>query len=189
MPSWLNYLIWAAAAITALGVLIRQVVRPIVRMAGESTEMIALMQSLKGSFVNTPHAFEILDSIAGQFRTDAGSSLRDAIDRLETAAEDNRQVAAGAAEINHQLAESLKVGVEGSRLLAVEDRAQLARLMVLFGKLEAKTDMNLVLNHEAKTTAASVAADLAASHERADAVAADNQAPGETADAASRSQV
>lgn len=115
IPTWLAIAAAAAAvvgAIAIVGAKLRQMFKAIAKFVKAVNTMVPMVQRLTTTFADSPRAFGVLDDIARQFGTDSGSSLRDAIDRLETTAAENREAAA-----------LLKVGVEASRQLAVQDRA------------------------------------------------------------------
>ena len=73
----------------------------------------------------------------------------------------------------------------GARLLVAQDRARILRLIAAVESLTAMAEAGQLSNQRVEAAAAVVAADLQSSHERADAVEGE---PGESADAASRSE-
>lgn len=137
MPIWIQYILAAAALLAAIGVIWTKGIKPLFDALKLSQEMLPLLKQLTIEFKDTPQAFKVLDEIVGQFRTDSGSSLRDVVDRLEAAALENRNVIAE----NRQMAESLKVGVEASRLLAERDREQVSNLIMVLDRLAVKVDV------------------------------------------------
>lgn len=176
MPAWTQYILGAAALLIAFGVLWTKGIRPLARFIATAEKMIPLMVNLNQALGATPQAFNVLDEIVAQFRTDSGSSLKDQVNRLEIAAE--RQ------EAN---AEHLKVGVASQKELAEDDRKQLRSLLVELGiNAQAMRDLGDAVEI-IKKNAASVADDLAAAHKRADEVS--NQPHGAAADAAAQQTV
>ena len=190
MPVWGQVILGASAIVTAIGILWSRVFRPGMRAASAAEEMLPLLRELTKVFRDSPDSFTVLHEIAGQFRTDSGSSLRDVVNRLEAAAIENQRAAA-----------ELKVGVESSRILAERDRGQVDHLLILLDRLTIRVDdvsasgARIELDRavvaeglaarEAMVDAASagVADDLAAAHLRADAAAGD---AGSAADAAAQ---
>lgn len=173
MPAWTQLILGIAALIVAVGVIWTKGIRPMVRFISKAEEMVPLLVKLNEALGKTPEAFEVLDEIVAQFRTDSGSSLKDQVNRLETAAE--RQ------ETN---AEHLKVGVASQKELAEDDRKQLRSLLVELG-INAESMRQLSMSVETiQKDARSVADDLARAHKRADEVS--NQPHGAAADAAAQ---
>lgn len=166
--------------VTALGVIWKKVIQPLARFITLTEEMLPLLRNLTTAFKDTPHAFEVLDEIVGQFRTDSGSSLKDQVNRLEAAAE-RQEIAAQKAEAN---ADHLKVGVASQKELAEDDRKQLRKLLVELG-INAQAMASLSEAVEGiKKDAKTVADDLSAAHKRADEVS--DQPHGAAADAAAQ---
>lgn len=173
MPVWTQYILGIAGLLIAIGVIWTKALRPAARFVSMAEEMLPLMKNLTKAFKDTPQAFEVLDEIVEQFRTDSGSSLKDQVNRLESAAE--RQ------EAN---AEHLKVGVASQKELAEDDRKQLRSLLIELG-INAQAMRELTeLVENIKKDARNVADDLAAAHKRADEVS--NQPHGAAADAAAQ---
>jgi hypothetical protein len=111
-----------AAACAALGYLLKKVIVP---GAHVLVRVVADLQHLP-----------VLEEIAEQFRSNSGSTLKDAIDRLEARADANKAAAEGFAAANRKLAEEL----------ATETRASLARLEVAIGVITqlAESDRSIV---------------------------------------------
>lgn len=184
MPTWIAYIIGAAAVVTALGVLWKKAIRPAANFIAEfviaEREMLPLVKELTAVFRDSPDAFKVLKAIAGQFKADSGSSLKDQINRLESAA-GRQELAAQKAEAN---AEHLKVGVASQKELAEDDRQQLRKLLIELGiNAQAMTSLSAAVEN-IKKDARSVADDLAAAHKRADDVS--DQPHGAAADAAAQ---
>lgn len=167
MPVWIQVLVALAAFVTAVGVLWTRVLRPVARGLAHAERMVPLLQELTEQLHDTPNSFAILKEIIAQFRTDSGSSLRDAINRIEAAANDNRVAA-----------QVLSVNLEATKQLAAQDRSQIARLLVLLDRVNAKVDIQAM-------EAGVIADNLEATHSRAEAQD-ESSPPGKAADAAMR---
>lgn len=178
MPTWAGYLLAFAAIVTAVSVIWTKAIKPVARLIASTDKMLPLLQSLTEVFKDTPHAFEILDEIVRQFRTDSGSSLRDVVNRLEDAAKLQQSATEKAANI----ADSLKVGVEAARLLAGLDRDKLQDMILLLDRLKTKVDTGIATGIRNENRAIGVAEDLAAAQKRADEV--ESGEAGAAADAA-----
>lgn len=173
-----------AAVVVAVGTLWRMVVQPTADLIVLQRQALPLLRSLSKVFGDVPTPFDVLGEIVAEFRTDSGSSLRDVVNRLDVAAAENRSAA-----------EVLKVQVEASRLLAVDDREQLQRLLLILDRVTVKVETNSTAREaEAERVRANlavaqaavddVAHDLSGAHDRADATT--GGVPGEASDAASR---
>lgn len=159
LPVWVQMVLGASALILAIGVIWGKVIRPAAKLITTTEEMLPLLRELTTEFKNSPHAFAVLDEIVAQFRTDSGSSLRDAVNRLDAAAVESKAAA-----------ESLKIGVETVRQLAELDRAQIQRLIILLDRLAIRVDAGTAASTRIEQHAVGVAEDLAAAHRRANAV-------------------
>ncbi len=184
MPTWITVILTAAGVVTALGVLWAKVLRPGARIISQAEATVPVMQKLVAAFGADTTAFSVLERIAAQFRTNAGSTLRDAIDRMEAKlidqeARDDKLESDLVAATNEALrvAETLRVNVEASRQLAESDRQRISELMVLLGRVSANVDVGQALSRTAVD-------DLAASHARADEHV--DSDPGSAADAFSK---
>jgi len=174
MPTWVQYILWAAALATAVTFLWARVVRPLATLIALISELTPLMKEFVRVFKDSPNSFKVLDEIAAQFKTDSGSSLRDVVDRLDDAAKDNQRAA-----------EFLKIGVETQKQLAEQDRATLQRMLLFIDRLGVKVETTSEITKGIVRDAESVAADLAESHKRADDAGNEH---GAAADAAVKSQ-
>lgn len=183
MPTWVGTVIATAAVLAAAGTIWRMFVQPMAALIVLQRQALPLLRSLSKVFGDVPTPFDVLGEIVAEFRTDSGSSLRDVVNRLDSAALENRSAA-----------EVLKVQVEASRLLAVDDREQLQRLLLVLDRLTVKVETNSTeraIESErvrdnltvAQTAVNEVAQDLSDAHDRADAT---KGAPGMAADAASQ---
>jgi len=181
LPVWAQWIIGAAALAIACGVLWSKVFKPMVKFAADAEEMLPLLRELTATFRDTPHAFAVLDEIITEFRSDSGSTLKDALNRLEAAAEDNARIA----QANTAQAQLLAVGVEAAKQLAERDRQEVQRLFIMLDRLTTQTNRNFEGIAGIQAAAGHVADDLAASHQRATDVGQD-ALPGEAADAASQ---
>lgn len=156
------------------------------------TELVATLPYLKH--------LPILEEIKLEFASDSGLTIKDALNRIETHAEENRQMAIDVAKANRDSITELQAAMlavrelaRDDRDLARKDREQLMELM----KSGARVEASGVRMEEfgvrseasgARTEAADavVADDLAKSQQRADDVH-DDAEPGQAADAASQS--
>jgi len=173
MPTVVYWVGGLAALITALGVLWTKAVRPAARLIAASEELIPLLRELTVAFRDTPHVFAILDEIVSQVRNDSGSTLKDIVEALERTGAVNEEAVG---KLTDNLA-ALNVAVEVVKaLLAALD----AR--VVSGAIRAQASSD-----KAQEDRVVIAADLAAAHERADAVPASGDSGG-AADAAMRTE-
>lgn len=150
MPLWLQVILGASALVVAIHTLWTRLLKPTAKLITTTEEMLPLLRELTDTFHGTPHAFDVLDQIVAQFRTDSGSSLRDVVNRLEEGAN------------------VLKLGLETAKQLAEQDRAQLQKLIVLLDRVTIKVDAASAATTRIESAALSVADDLAAAHKRAD---------------------
>lgn len=196
MPGWAQWLLAAAAVVTALGVLWNKVLNPLRKAVARIEEAVPLIVTASDVFSDWPDAMKVLREMASQFKTDHGSSLRDVVNELASASK------ASAAH-----SQVFAVGVEAAKQLAERDRQEVQRLMLQLDRVTAKVDDALNALAAIKVTAGGVAVDLAlaqhmvdgvavelaaeraetrAAQDRADATPPDRD-PGEASDAASRS--
>jgi hypothetical protein len=173
-----GYIVLAGAVFTALGFLWKKVIKPLAKFITEADQMLPLLVALNETFKNNPTAFAVINEIAAQFRTDSGSSLRDAVDGLVVSAAKNETAAA----VNKAASEQLKIGVEAQRLLDVEDRELLRNLMLQLDRLKTKVTAAAATGDRMEEHAGHVADDLAESRKRANAT--DSNEAGAAADAA-----
>jgi hypothetical protein len=173
MPTWIQVIIGAAALATAIGILWAKVLKPGAKLIATMENLLPVSRELVKAFKDTPEAFKVLHEIAVQFKTDSGSSLRDVVNRLETAANESRVAA-----------EQLKVGVEATKLLSEMDRARIDRFMMKLDRLDVKVTAGAATGMRIEKAATGVADDLAAAHRRADE--ADGGDAGSAADAAAQ---
>jgi len=173
LPVWVQVIIGAAALVAALGVLWSKVVHPAFRLAQTADDLVPLLRDLTVAFGNTPPGvFMVLEEIASEFRTDSGSTLRDAVNKL------------------NDTVDALQLGAHALERLASLDRQEVARLAVMLGQIlqgveaSSEADAGVAADlAEAKRGVEHVASDLAESHRRADEVTGK---PGEAADAAAQ---
>lgn len=173
MPAWATIMISIAAVITAVGVIWSKVLKPGARLIAQLEKTYPLLVKLTDVFEDGD-GFTVLHEIADQFKTNSGSSLRDAIDRLTTMVTEARTAA-----------DELRLGSEVSRQLAALDRDQLRRVELLLARLTDHVTEMATGDAMAKLKVEEVAADLAKSHQQADQIDPSSY-PGEAADAASR---
>lgn len=150
MPVWTQIILGIAGLLVAIGVIWTKGIRPMVRFISKAEEMVPLLVDLNQALGKTPKAFDVLDEIVAQFRTDSGSSLRDVVNRLE------------------QGTLSLKQGAETVKQLAEQDREHLQRLTILLDRLTVRVDDSSARGARMERAAGVVADDLAAAHKRAD---------------------
>lgn len=144
-----------------------KVLRPVIRA-------IVLLKEVEPALKEVPGVLERLDEIVGEFHTNAGSSMRDAIDKLVDAADDSRITA-----------KEVRIGAESARQLALDDRTQLSRLLGELRQLATTVTAGAEGVDRLEVGAGIIADDLADSHRRADEV--EDGTPGEAADAHARS--
>lgn len=161
MPAWTQIVLAVSTVFVGLAALWSKVLRPGMRFANNAEQMLPLLQDLTVTFRDTPGAFKILNQIIAQFRTDSGSTLRDVVNRLEVAANDNKAAS-----------ELLKVGVETAKQLAEQDREQLRRLILLLDRLTLRVDQLMVSGQRIEEDRTHVAEDLAAREKQLDAATA-----------------
>jgi len=158
MGTVLLIILTTAATLTALGVIWRKGIKPLARFISTAEQMIPLLVSFNAVFKNNPSGFKVLNEIAAQFRTDSGSSLRDAVNRLEVAAEENRV----AALENRNAADALKIGVEAQRLLDIQDREMIRALTLKLDRVNTRVTESAATGIRLEEGAAHIAEDLAA---------------------------
>jgi hypothetical protein len=129
MPHWAQTVTWVLATLVAVAGVWVKVVRPLAELVVLHRRVEPLLKAMVNRFEGSPEVFSILKEIADQFRTDSGSSLRDAVDKLVTVAHENKVAA-----------EVLAVGVEAVKQLAVLDRADATHRQRQIEELSAKVD-------------------------------------------------
>jgi hypothetical protein len=171
LPAWTQYILGAAALLIALGVLWTKALRPfglfIYKFVRVQREMLPLLQQLTDVFKDSPNAFNVLDEIVAQFRTDSGSSLRDAVNRIEEAGKQAEVTARKA----HDAAEELKVGVAAMKILDEQDRAERRELTLKLDRVSERVQASAATSRRIEEAA----------HKRADTAGGES---GAAADAA-----
>lgn len=186
LPAWTELLIGVAAIVIALTALWRWL-RPIAQFAGEwESTTLPLLRKMGKAFGDEPGSLDVLKDIAHEFKNNNGSTLRDTVDDIKDAATQSKRLTIQVAEETRVSAETLRVGVEATRLLADQDRAKLQQLIILLDRLTIRVDAGSETSLRIESAAGVVADDLAESHRRADAVGSMDH--GAAADAASRSK-
>ena len=94
MPEWVTWIGGAAAFVLAVGVLWDKVLRPGASLVSMLDKMLPLAEEITDQFHDAPQAFETLAVIAKQFEANAGTSLRDVINRLEKQGNEDRAMIA-----------------------------------------------------------------------------------------------
>lgn len=129
----IGYILGAAGLLAALAFLLWKVILPAAKgITVFNEEVVPNIQYMKLLAQLAP-VLEVLNEIAGQFRTDSGSTLKDTTNRLEEhaqasriAAEENRLAAVEFARANRESITALQIEMGTVRELAKEDR-RLAR--------------------------------------------------------------
>jgi hypothetical protein len=175
MPGWAQAVLTAAAVVTAAGVLWSKVFRPLVRAAATGEVMLPILQELTVKFRDVPGIFDVLKDMAGQFRTDSGSSLRDVVNALEASLSEVQATIEKAEHRALAAAQFLQVGLDVDRKMDERDREQLSRMV---RELDRVVDRLARLEEGAGVVAENltvaqravegVAADLAADRDRPD---------------------
>lgn len=174
MPVWAQWALGIAAVLTAASTIWRLFLKPMASLISLQEAALPLLRDIVRVFGNNPNVFDVLSEIAKEFRTDSGSSLRDVVNRLEHAA-----------TANTAASQVLRVEVEASRQLAVQDREQLQRLILSLDRITVKIDAGDVVRDRMEAATGVVASDLAEAHQRADAIGPGHET-GAASDAAAR---
>jgi len=168
----------AGAVAAALGALWKFVFRPVggflYNFVQAVHEMLPLLRQLTAVFRDNPNAFSVLNEVAAQFKTDSGSSLRDAVDSLTRSAEQNKTDAL-----------VLKINAEATKQLSEQDRENLQRLLLLLDRLTIRVDASSATALRVEQAQQIVAVDLAAAQHRADSTSGE---AGAAADAAAQTE-
>lgn len=138
MPTWVTILLAVAAVVAASGVIWRQFLKPLSSAIHTGNELIPIAKELAEQLKDTPDAFAVLKDIIEEFRSDGGSSLKDIVIELKSTGERNTAAIQKLIEQGESAAQIIKTGQEASRILAAEDRVQIANLLSALGKLEDK---------------------------------------------------
>jgi hypothetical protein len=176
MPASAQWFITAAAVVTAIGLLIKKVIIPGYKGVGALEDALPVFREFTATFKGKTDVFKVIEEIAQQFRTDSGSSLRDAVDQLGRYAERNRLSAEKAAEVANQAAavaeqaaednrrsnEQLMIRFEAQRQLDEQRSEQQERLVLKVDRAAVKLDQMM---HDR----AQVATDLTAREKKVDA--------------------
>src|SRR5688572_29613349 len=136
MPDWAQWFITAAAVVTALGLLVKKVIIPGYRGVGALEDALPVFREFTATFKGKTDVFKVIEEIASQFRTDSGSSLRDAVDQLGLYAERNRLSAERAA----QVADQLVIRFEAARQLDEQRANQQERMLLQNDRLLVRVD-------------------------------------------------
>lgn len=127
-PEIVNWILGTAAVIAALTVIWKQAVLPGVQRIATEQVTRPVLDRIVEVFRDNLNHMEVLDDIAHEFKTNSGSSLKDAMNRLERAAEQNEMAVA-----------ALQTQAEAQRIQLAENR-------VLLDRLAQQLDLGL-LNH------------------------------------------
>jgi len=124
MPPWLQWIIGVGAAVTAVWTVWIRALKPIAQLVVLHNRLLPVLTALLAEFEKSPDAFSVLADMAKQFKADSGSSLRDAVDRIQRSADDAKAAA-----------DNLKSGVAAQRQLATIDRDHVSQLMILLDRV------------------------------------------------------
>jgi hypothetical protein len=91
-----------------------KIIRPLLDLREQLRRAIPAVQALTNVFGGNATMLSVLNEIAAQFKTDSGSSLRDVVNGLAAAAEENGQTS-----------DQLRIGAEAARTLAERDHQKL----------------------------------------------------------------
>lgn len=172
LPVWVQLLIGLAAALVAGGIIWKKLIQPLVQLITLMSAIHPLLKDLVEQFEDSPHAFAVLNQIIKEFRSDSGSTLRDVVNRLEQAANENRIAA-----------QVLATNAETARQLSAQDRQHLAQLVEQLNRFGAKQRENISAVDRIEAGGKIVASELDAAQSRAEKIQGE---PGEAADAAVR---
>jgi len=154
VPGWAQLFITAAAVVTAVSLLIKKVVIPGYKGVGALEDALPVFKEFTATFRGKTDVFKVIEEIAQQFRSDNGSSLRDAVDQLGRYAERNRLSAEKAAEVANRAAtvaerasddnrrsnEALAIRFEAQRILDEQQAKQQERLLLQNDRLMVRMD-------------------------------------------------
>ncbi len=162
-PGWVNITIAVSAFLTACGVFWRMVLKPGVRLVSLLQDLNPLLVNVVEAMHDTAEPFTVLDEIVHQFRTNSGSSLRDVINRLESAS----KISADALVL-------LAAAIKASSAVSDEDRQRIAKLINDVAELTAwRKDRQA--EHPAERAAAQVVLDTEAARIDAAGVVLDSE--------------
>jgi len=196
VPAWAIVIVTSATTVTALSVLIRQVIKPGAKAITLIEELIPPAKVIAKEFSDNPEALSVVYDMSQQFKSDSGSTLKDAMNRqelmLETAAKTLDALGKTVALLTEG-AERLRVAEEVRRQMDERDREQMQKLFLTVDRLGIKLEGDRRHLAEdlavSKTVIEGVASDLAASHAEADKLMHASSQAGEAADAAARTPV
>lgn len=109
---------------------------------------------------NTPNAFQILEQIIAQFRTNSGSSLKDQINNIENAIVNLTELAKQNKQTTSIIASEVETVRELSALRDRQGAIERARIMSLIQYLEGGVAVSAASSLKAEETAIKVADDL-----------------------------
>lgn len=181
---WTQTALLIAALVVAFGVILHKGIRPTAKAITSVERSLPVVKELTDAFHDVEQWAPVLKAMAAQFNTNGGSSLRDVVDRIESAIESLEAMQRTNAINTQSLSE-----------LQAQDRTQIAAVVAVVNQILAKAGLaelesaQLALNlkdHHASESAdrAAIASDLADAHDRAEAT--DSTEAGAAADAAMR---
>lgn len=148
--------------------------KPMRDLAAANEEWLALLTETAETCRGQAKLMELVEGIAFQFKTDDGLSMKDTINRIETAAKKQSDIA-----------DVLETNIREDRMKAELDRDQLQQILVEQHRALIKVETAINALSRIEGAANAVASDLAAAQERADAVT--DSEPGAAADAGAQS--
>lgn len=131
MPHWAQWVILLSLFVGAVAVIWTKLIKPLGELLAYLHDAIPLNRQLVEHFKDNQNYLPVLKEMAGQFKTDSGSTLRDVVNRIEEAA----KRAETAAEELRIKAGILKEEVAIVKALATADRAEAAHKLVILDGL------------------------------------------------------
>lgn len=126
IPAFLQIMLWVAAGLTALGVIFYKGIRPVSRFITETEQTVPILREITEK-LNDPKLIDVIVAIAKEFQSNSGTSLRDVINRIETAAVEAKKVT-----------DRLTATIDSS--FQDRDRDQMARLVLLLEQIQKHND-------------------------------------------------
>lgn len=139
-PIWVQYVIGVAAGATAFGTIWRLLIKPLADLISTMHELTPLLKNMAGAFARTPNPFDVLEEIISEFRTDSGSSLRDAIDKLTEQVALAKKVGLADRLASDTQAADQAITSETARKLSIDDRAKIDAITNAIAELVGHID-------------------------------------------------
>lgn len=84
LPLWLQVLVAVATVLSAVAMIWRGLIRPAVQLVALANRMVPLAEEMVDAFEDAGSSpMHVLADVVAEFRNDHGSTLRDAVDRIE----------------------------------------------------------------------------------------------------------